>query len=151
NPLLSAPGYYGGPTQTCAPLPGSPALGAGDPNTSDTTDQRGLPRVVGGQSDIGAFQSQANPFLVTTLQDPGQLPGQQALREPVTLAAALPGSNTVSFDPSLASGTISLTAGELLLSQSVTIAGPTGGLTVSGNNASRVFEVAGGVTASLSD
>src|SRR5262249_53160467 len=76
--------------------------------------------------------------------------GLLSLREALNLAATLPGSNTVSFDPSLASGTIGLTAGELLLNQSVTITGPSGGLTVSGNNASPVFEGAAGVTASLS-
>jgi hypothetical protein len=150
NPLLSPLGYYGGPTQTFALLPGSPARGAGDPNDPETTDQRGLPRLVGGQTDIGAFQSQANPFLVTTLTDPGRQFGQLSLREALNLASVLPGSNTVSFDTSLASGTITLTAGELLLSRSVTITGPSGGLTVSGNNASRVFEVAAGVTANLS-
>jgi predicted outer membrane repeat protein len=150
DPLLSPLGDYGGPTRTFALLPSSPALGAGDPNNPETTDQRGLPRVVGGLSDIGAFQTQANPLLVTTLTDPGRLPGLLSLREAVNLAATLPGSNTVSFDPSLASGTVNLTAGELLLGHDVAIAGPSGGLTVSGNNASRVLEIATGVTVSVS-
>jgi predicted outer membrane repeat protein len=148
DPQLAPLGYYGGPTQTYPLLPGSPALGTGDP-TITGTDQRGQP-LPGAGNDIGAFQSQANPFLVTTLTDPGQLTGLLSLREALTLAGTLTGSNTVSFDPSLASGTITLTAGELLLGHSVTITGPTGGLTVSGNSASRVFEVAAGVTASLS-
>jgi CSLREA domain-containing protein len=150
NPTLSPLGYYGGPTRTFALLPGSPALGAGDPSNQETTDQRGLPRVVGGQTDIGAFQSQANPFLVTSLADPGQQFGQLSLREAINLAGALPGSSSVSFDPGLASGTLTLTAGELLLNHSVAITGPSGGVTVSGNNASRVFEVAAGLTVSLS-
>jgi hypothetical protein len=148
DPQLAPLGYYGGPTQTYPLLPSSPALGAGDP-TSTGTDQRGQP-LPGAGNDIGAFQSQANPFLVTTLTDPGQLSGLLSLREALTLAGVLPGSNTVSFDPSLASGTITLSAGKLLLTHSVAIAGPTGGLTVSGNSASRVFEVTAGVTASLS-
>jgi hypothetical protein len=151
DPLLTPLGYYGGPTQTIALQPGSPARGAGDPGTTLTTDQRGLPRVVGGLTDIGAFQSQANPLVVTTLLDPGHQSGQMTLREAVSLASVLSGSNTVTFADSLASGTVTLTAGELLLTHDLSIAGPAAGpVTVSGNNASRVFEVAAGVSASLS-
>jgi hypothetical protein len=51
----------GGPTWTCALQASSLARGGGsldyvDP--SDPTDQRGLPRVVGGLTDIGAYQTQ---------------------------------------------------------------------------------------------
>jgi hypothetical protein len=56
NPLLAPLGYYGGPTQTMALLPGSPAIDAGTTNTAPPTDQRGLGRV--GAVDIGAFESQ---------------------------------------------------------------------------------------------
>ncbi len=56
----------GGPTQTHALLPGSPALNAGDPTLVQGQaglpefDQRGAPfaRVVGGRIDIGAYESQ---------------------------------------------------------------------------------------------
>jgi hypothetical protein len=44
----------GGPTQTCAVLAGSPALGAGDPGLLGTTDQRGVART--GTVTIGAYQ-----------------------------------------------------------------------------------------------
>jgi YDG domain len=55
NPRLAPLDSYGGPTQTMALLPGSPALDAGDP--SDTSaDQRGVP-VQNGPRDIGAFES----------------------------------------------------------------------------------------------
>ncbi len=63
NPLLSALGNNGGPTQTMALLAGSPALGAGViadyPGTSTpiTTDQRGEPLDTP-NPDIGAFQTQ---------------------------------------------------------------------------------------------
>jgi hypothetical protein len=60
NPLLATLGNYGGPTQSLALLPGSPALDAGS-NALDggvSTDQRGDPRVVNGTVDIGAFESQ---------------------------------------------------------------------------------------------
>ena len=59
KPGLAALGNYGGPTQTLALLAGSPAIGAGNASaTNPATDQRGLPRVVNGSLDIGAFQTQ---------------------------------------------------------------------------------------------
>ena len=56
---------YGGPTLTHVPLPGSPALDAGDPNFNGNaaTDQRGLPRVFNGRVDIGAVERQAVEFV----------------------------------------------------------------------------------------
>ena len=67
DPMLGQLASNGGPTQTIALLPGSPALGAGgactDPasvpaNEPLLTDQRLLPRPSGGPCDIGAFQFQ---------------------------------------------------------------------------------------------
>ncbi len=56
NDLHLAPlGYYGGPTRTMPPLPGSPAIDAGG-STTESTDQRGLPRVAGAAVDIGAVE-----------------------------------------------------------------------------------------------
>jgi CSLREA domain-containing protein len=43
QPMLSVLGYFGGPTQTHIPLPGSPAIGI-DYFDLPSTDQRGLPR-----------------------------------------------------------------------------------------------------------
>jgi hypothetical protein len=68
NPWLAPLGDYGGPTQTVALLPGSPALDAGGPSGAPpATDQRGQPRVndlstvanaAGSDGrDIGAFES----------------------------------------------------------------------------------------------
>jgi hypothetical protein len=80
--------------------------------------------------------------LNTSDHDPGSL---RAI-----LAAASSGDQIV-FDPALSGQTITLTSGELLLNKNLTITGPgAGSLTVSGNNASRVFEVAGGATDSVS-
>jgi hypothetical protein len=73
----------GGPTQTIALLPGSPAVDAGsnalavDPTTGLplTTDQRGpgFARIVNGTVDIGAFEVQATNHLAVTAQAPGSV------------------------------------------------------------------------------
>ena len=59
NPLLAPLGNYGGPTQTMALLPGSPAIDAGNNAYSQRRHHRpaGLPRIVNGVVDIGAFES----------------------------------------------------------------------------------------------
>jgi hypothetical protein len=68
NPLLGPLQDNGGPTQTMALLPGSPAIDAGDINAPNlpATDQRGpgFPRTHGGTVDIGAFETQ--PIATTT-------------------------------------------------------------------------------------
>ncbi len=59
NPLLAPLGNYGGPTQTMALLPGSPAIDAGSNlliPSGVTTDQSGSARTVNGTVDIGAFE-----------------------------------------------------------------------------------------------
>jgi hypothetical protein len=74
--------------------------------------------------------------------------GTSSLR--ATIAAAQSG-DTVVFAPSLAGQTITLTKGELLLKKNLAIVGPGAGeLTISGNQASRVFEVASGMQVTLS-
>ena len=58
DPLLAPLADNGGPTQTLALLPGSPALDAGNNLAGLTTDQRGpgFARIVGVQADIGAYE-----------------------------------------------------------------------------------------------
>jgi hypothetical protein len=59
NPLLGPLQNNGGPTPTMLPGAGSPALNAGWIGlVASQTDQRGLPRVVGGLVDIGSVQVQ---------------------------------------------------------------------------------------------
>ena len=53
DPMLGPLADNGGLTQTCALLPGSPAIDAGDPN-APTTDQRNYDRT--NAPDIGAFE-----------------------------------------------------------------------------------------------
>jgi hypothetical protein len=61
DPLLGPLQDNGGPTQTMALLPGSPAIDAGDNTAAPMWDQRGAPfhRIVNGVIDIGAFEVQA--------------------------------------------------------------------------------------------
>jgi CSLREA domain-containing protein len=63
DPKLGLLAWNGGPTQTVALLPGSPAIGASNAS-GVTTDQRGLP-LDSPSADIGAFQFQGLPPSVT--------------------------------------------------------------------------------------
>ncbi len=77
DPGLGALADNGGPTQTIALLPGSPAINAGsnalavDPSTGQplTTDQRGpgFARIVGGAVDIGAFEVKSTVAAAVTI------------------------------------------------------------------------------------
>ena len=77
--MLAPLGNYGGPTQTMALLPGSPAIDR--VSSTLATDQRGLGRV--GLADIGAFESQG--FTLTPA--PGSTP--QATNPTTTFARPL--------------------------------------------------------------
>jgi hypothetical protein len=93
---------------------------------------------VPGISGTGFVLVTARPpdtFLVTTTADSG--PG--SLRQAILDANADLGGDIIQFAPGV-SGTITLTSGELDITDTVDIQGPGAGvLTVSGNNASRVF------------
>jgi predicted outer membrane repeat protein len=62
DPLLGPLQGNGGPTQTMALLPGSPALNAGDPGQLGTADQRGVVRR--GGVNIGAYQASATALVL---------------------------------------------------------------------------------------
>ncbi|WP_190884876.1 putative Ig domain-containing protein [Spirosoma profusum] len=64
TPLLSTLGNYGGPTQTHALLPGSPAINAGTNTGAPATDARGINRV--GNTDIGSFESRGFNMVLTS-------------------------------------------------------------------------------------
>jgi hypothetical protein len=84
-------------------------------------------------------------FTVTNLLDTGA----GSLRAAVTAANANPGADVINF---ATTGTITLTSGELDITDSLTINGPgINSLTVSGNNSSRVFGLAGNPTVSIAD
>jgi hypothetical protein len=98
---------------------------------------------------LEAFEERTLPsvFTVMNLNDSG--PG--SLRAAIASANANPGPDAIVFSGGL-HGTITLTSGELLITDSVSIAGPgSGRLTVSGNNASRVFDMAPALSVAIND
>ena len=64
DPLLGPLQDNGGPTQTHALLPGSPAIDHGS-NSGGPFDQRGRPREVGGLPDIGAYEFDPDSIFTT--------------------------------------------------------------------------------------
>jgi predicted outer membrane repeat protein len=152
DPKLTALGYYGGPTPTLALKFSSPAIGHGTSGSGiPTTDQRGFAR--SGAYDIGAFQTQTGPLVVTTSADPGLLSGQLALREAINLANALGGSATITFNASFNIAHAIKLNGQLptITDPDLTITGPGQDvLTIDAQHQSRVFTIISPATASLS-
>src|SRR5262249_24502466 len=105
-----------------------------------------------------AYQSAGSSLVVTTTADPGGLLGLLALREAVNIANADASggqSDTITFDPSLAGKTITLSLGQLELSgtsstnaATITIDGG-GQITIDGNKQTRLFQVDQGVQAAF--
>lgn len=87
---------------------------------------------------LAAGSASAATFTVSSLADSG--PG--TLRQAALDANATAGADTIQFQSGL-TGTITLTSGDIDLTEAVTITGPGAGLlTVSGNDASRIFDIA---------
>ena len=152
DPLLGPLQDNGGPTLTHALLPGSPAIDAGDNAllAGQTTDQRGVPfiRTFNATVDIGAYERHtlvALPFVVTTLTDELDYSNAQvSLREAIDSANLRLGPDTITFTNGL-TGTISLSLGQLQITDSVTITG--NGVTqtiLDANQQSRVLSIVGG-------
>ncbi|HAZ49842.1 MAG TPA: hypothetical protein DDW76_37855 [Cyanobacteria bacterium UBA11369] len=92
---------------------------------------------------IAAYNSVLNVIEVTNNNDSGS----GSLRQAITSAA--PGT-TIRFSPTLANQTINLTSGQFNLDKNLIIDGAgVGNLTISGNNASRIFNVQNGVNFTL--
>ena len=143
DPILDPAGLQnnGGPTQTIALEPGSPAAGAvASESLCSVSDQRGVTRPT--PCDIGAYQS-VSPT-VTNCNDSG--PG--SLRQAVAGAS---GGDTVVFNLAPACPQITLTSGPISITTNLTISGPgSTALIVDGDRASNVFVVGTGVNVSIS-
>ncbi|CAN5392064.1 hypothetical protein BH11PLA2_BH11PLA2_23420 [soil metagenome] len=151
NLLLGPLANNGGPTLTMLPAVTSPVVNKGSNLFGITLDQRGtgFPRVNGSTIDIGAVETHI--FVVTNINNSGS----GSLRQAVLDSNADAGPNGISFDPTVfaTAKTITLTSGEVAITDSVTILGPTVGVTVSGNNAGRIFNIAapGVLTVAIAD
>src|SRR5712692_7186674 len=95
--------------------------------------------------DVLEDRTVLSTFLVTNLNDNGA----GSLRQAILDANSLPGADAIDFAGGL-SGTITLTSGQLNITDDLTIEGPGAGtLAVSGNDASRVFRVGSGVSVDI--
>ena len=138
----------GGPTQTLALLPGSPAINAGDNSlipAGITTDQRGAPRINGGTVDIGAVESGPTTIVVSTLADEDNggidpaLGSGTSLREAINFANAdYYTGDTITFT-AVVTGTLALSNALPAITANTTIDGPGAGvLTIDGQGASGI-------------
>ena len=149
SPLLGTLADNGGHTQTIALQTGSPAIDAGDHDTCESTDQRGVSRTQGDDCDLGAYEF-ASHLVVTSLQDPGDGACDESactLREAETTIAP---SGSITFDPLLAGGQIAL-GSEITIEKALTIdgAGLSSHIQVSGGGSVQNFVVTGTVTATF--
>jgi hypothetical protein len=148
NPLLGPLTNNGGPTATMALLPGSPAIDAGSNNLAIgpsgsplMTDQRGFSRIANGIVDIGAFEVQI--YMAYSTVDSGGGSLRTAL-----LHANQAGGSVVIVT---ATGVIQLASALPTIASGVQILGPgANNLTVSGSGAYQVFNIASGVSVSMS-
>ena len=130
-------------------MPGSPVLDAGDDALVAAPyftaivphDQRSEDRINGPDVDIGAVEYFA--IEVTNTNDSGA----GSLRDAVTQANGA-GGGTISFQQATfgtTQQTITLTSGEIELTQTMSITGPSPGVIISGGNSSRILKVTAGV------
>jgi sugar lactone lactonase YvrE len=142
-------GYYGGPTQTMLPQPGSTAICAGSDAlvpAGVTTDQRGFP-LNSSCVDAGAVQS--NYLTVTTVADvtDGSPNCSGGTGDTCSLRDAMNAGNSsgyadIAFASDLNGGTITLASALPSITGLMNLIGPgASNLTVSGNNSSSVSTV----------
>jgi hypothetical protein len=105
-------------------------------------------RTLAAQLSVERLEDRTVPstFTVYNLADSGP----QSLRQAILDANVNPGADAIAFAPAARDGTITLTGGQLSITDDLTIDGPGAGrLAVSGNSASRVFQVGSGVAVSI--
>jgi subtilisin-like proprotein convertase family protein len=97
---------------------------------------------------VGSFLvSLGKQFNVTNTLDDSN---EGSLRHAIEQANANPNSEDfILFDSSLAGQTITLTAALPTIADSVRVQGPTGGATISGNNAFRIFNISNNATSTI--
>ena len=142
NPLIGSLQYNGGPTPTHALGTGSPVIDAGNCSSGPVTDQRGVTRPQDNTCDMGAVEMIACSPAITVMNTAPHNGG--SLRQAITDVCD---GGLITFDSGLANSTIDISPnGELVIDKSLTIRA-TVPITISGNNATRVFNVtAGNVT-----
>ena len=149
DPLLGKLQDNGGTVWTRNIDDGSPLINAGG-TTVLANDANGDSRVSFGKMDIGATEF-SGPLVVTTASDIVANDGFLSLREAMALSSTDPSAGPITFAASLKGQTITLTGGELAISTDMVIDGDVDGdnkadITISGNNASRIFLISGGNT-----
>jgi CSLREA domain-containing protein len=158
----------GGPTPTQALLLGSPAIDRGS-GGGGSRDQRGMPGAIEfpaytnalDNTDIGAFELQESTqtdstLIVNTLDDADDgMPGiaHCSLREAIAAANGSPTPARILFEPGVPGvvpplhGVLTLTNGQLFISHSMELAGPTNrSIVLSGNHISRLLAVSHSAT-----
>jgi CSLREA domain-containing protein len=153
DPKLAPLGDYGGLTKTHALLLGSPALNAGsnslalDQNGNALTmDQRGAARISGGTVDIGAYEQRVAVVTNTNDSGPGSLRNE---------ATGSPFGGLITFNISGCPGNVCV----ITLSSQISITGAviitnessTQRIEISGNNATRVFQVNSGANLTINN
>ena len=109
NPLLAPLGNYGGPTQTMALLPGSPAIDAGSNvliPAGVTTDQRGEGFILGQRVDIGAYEFTPLSQTISPTPISTQVYGVAAITITATASSYLPVTYMVKSGPATISGSV---------------------------------------------
>lgn len=157
-PKLSPLGYFGGPVQTMHPLIGSPAIDAAGSTDPGGTDARGFPRFEDGdtassgkQLDIGAVEA----GIVLLVNQATDSSGSGTLRTRLANAAILgEPSFRIVFDPAVfPASTITLNGNQLTAPAGVALfidaSNLSGPVTISGNNASRVFNIPATATVAM--
>ncbi len=160
DPGLAALADNGGTTQTRNATSGSALIDAGGDASVPgglTEDANGNARIVGAAVDIGATEAapEADSLIVTIADDTvDAFDNETSLREAVTFANSNADASTITFDAGLTGMTLTLTGGQLTLTEETTVDGDVNAddaadVTISGGDSSRIFFVDPGVTATL--
>ena len=131
---------------SATPTPTSTPTNTATATNTPTRTPTKTPTVTNTSTHTSTPSGGAAGFTVTNNNDSGA----GSLRQAILSANATAGFDTIVFDGAV-TGTITLTGGHMSITKDVSIVGPGSGvLTVSGNNASRVFLVNSGVTVAIS-